>query len=143
MRVGGFEPSSQKGLEGLIADIFMGLTSLAWGLAGVDGGHCARDGARLGQAGFAGSLVAVLVCARDPADGVVVDDRHGGSQRVLGLGGVRRAGRDQGLSVAWGHGVVAGAGAAMARQLAAVAVPGRRDDRPGLRGMLGRGSHSP
>ena len=35
MRVGGFEPSSQKGLEGLIADIFMGLTSLAWGLAGL------------------------------------------------------------------------------------------------------------
>ena len=85
----------------------MGLTSLAWGLAG---------------------LMVAIVPAMGPAwarrvlldpwwrfwfahvillMGLLLMIGTADLKGSLGLGGVRRAGRDQGLSVAWGHGVVA------------------------------------
>ena len=35
MRVGGFDPRAGKGVDVLIANLFMGLTTLAWGLLGL------------------------------------------------------------------------------------------------------------
>ena len=127
-----------------MADLFMGVASLAWALAGLTVAIVPALVPVWARRILLDPLAALLVRADHPADRAVVDDRHHGSHGILGLGGVRaRWPRSRPVLLLWGAGVVAGAGAAMARHVAAVAVPGRRHVRSGPRGGLGRGPHTP